>query len=474
MRLKPLTRFSCRLQFTYRGQTATLQSSADIAAWIEERKKRYPTKARAQEVAERKRLLQEAQKASSEALKQKQEKRKSEQRERRKQVKADGNRKEQEKAKLDPQDAALKAKIKAEKLRRRLVKEERRVEKAEAKAEEARLKAEATQTGTCSSPLVTAGMKRKREDYDNAITAFSADNGHPNGDKDERVSLGDNKIIPQEEESPTEKDGRIISLDDMITKASTSSLKNIVSATPDPAATLKPPVTPREHPSTISDTGHREFLPQPNVEETDSSSVDTMSISSSSSEPSEDDDNTSSSGSSSDEDAPDEAPSKRDGPERVPPPKRERPKSICKAFLKTGRCKRGGRCRFLHELPERGSSRAAMVEGKKTSGQAKQEPRPKRKRLYELVCCVSVVRLCQANGRFTACRTGKGKGRPTDLAGYYIPRAIWCSGSTFDYHGACFWVGAERRVRGFQRVPTWSPHRASKFELECSKLDYLI
>lgn len=42
-----------RLQFEYRGQTSTLQSSSDIAAWIEERKKRFPTKARAAEIAEK-------------------------------------------------------------------------------------------------------------------------------------------------------------------------------------------------------------------------------------------------------------------------------------------------------------------------------------------------------------------------------------------------------------------------------------
>ena len=49
--------FKLRLQFTYKGRISTLQSTSDIAAWIEERKKRYPTKARIAEKAERARQV---------------------------------------------------------------------------------------------------------------------------------------------------------------------------------------------------------------------------------------------------------------------------------------------------------------------------------------------------------------------------------------------------------------------------------
>ena len=48
-----------RLQFTYKGRKSTLQSTSDIAAWIEERKKRYPTKARIAEKGERARQVRE-------------------------------------------------------------------------------------------------------------------------------------------------------------------------------------------------------------------------------------------------------------------------------------------------------------------------------------------------------------------------------------------------------------------------------
>lgn len=39
------------LEFTYRGQTASLKSAADIAAWIAERRKRFPTKDKAEAAA---------------------------------------------------------------------------------------------------------------------------------------------------------------------------------------------------------------------------------------------------------------------------------------------------------------------------------------------------------------------------------------------------------------------------------------
>ncbi|KAI9838682.1 MAG: hypothetical protein M1819_004996 [Sarea resinae] len=48
------------LQITYKGQTATLSNDADLAAWIEERKKRFPTKARIEaKKAELKQRLEE-------------------------------------------------------------------------------------------------------------------------------------------------------------------------------------------------------------------------------------------------------------------------------------------------------------------------------------------------------------------------------------------------------------------------------
>ena len=98
----------------------------------------------------------------------------------------------------------------------------------------------------------------------------------------------------------------------------------------------------------------------------------------------EDDDSTSSEGSSSSsDDAPETAPSKRDGPVRVPPPKRENPnakdRNICRHFLKSGRCPRGEKCRFRHELPEK--RRGPPLERKSKVGERKKE----RKGLYQRV-----------------------------------------------------------------------------------------
>ena len=94
-------------------------------------------------------------------------------------------------------------------------------------------------------------------------------------------------------------------------------------------------------------------------------------------------DDTSSSGLSSDGDsddgAPDETATKRDGPKRIVPPKRAKPKQLCRAFLRKGLCKRGSCCKYLHELPERGSRGVMSQEVKRA------EQRKERVGLYQRV-----------------------------------------------------------------------------------------
>ncbi|KAL4888690.1 nuclear fragile X mental retardation-interacting protein 1-domain-containing protein [Aspergillus ambiguus] len=125
------------LQITYRGRTSTLQSAEDIAAWIEERKKRFPTQAR---IEERKKAMEEAKKAREEAARQKEQRRQEMKR----------AQKDQARDAANPMDEAAKAKQKADKLRRKLQKEQKRVEKAEADAERARMKVEELQKATSS------------------------------------------------------------------------------------------------------------------------------------------------------------------------------------------------------------------------------------------------------------------------------------------------------------------------------------
>lgn len=113
------------LQFTYKGRTATLQSTTDIAAWIAERKKKFPTQAR---IEEKKKATEEA-KSAREAAKTKDKQKESCER------KPGGEH-------GDPVDEAPR---KAEKIRRNLDRERKRFAKAEAEAEAARLKIEALQ-----------------------------------------------------------------------------------------------------------------------------------------------------------------------------------------------------------------------------------------------------------------------------------------------------------------------------------------
>lgn len=120
------------LQVTYRGRTSKLQTSDEIAAWIAERKKRFPTQAK---VAEKKKAMEEAnkaKKAKQEAQRQQKEAQKvATQRAKKEQEKR--NRKEHASS-SGPADAAAKAKSKAEKLRQKLMKEEKRIAQAEADA----------------------------------------------------------------------------------------------------------------------------------------------------------------------------------------------------------------------------------------------------------------------------------------------------------------------------------------------------
>lgn len=121
------------LQFTYKGQTATLQSASDITAWIAERRKKFPTQAR---VDEKQKAAEEA-KTAREAARQEKDKQKAKERPSKEVICNTGG---------DPTvDAAMKAQRKAEKIRRSLGREQKRVAKAEALAEAARLKVEALQ-----------------------------------------------------------------------------------------------------------------------------------------------------------------------------------------------------------------------------------------------------------------------------------------------------------------------------------------
>ncbi|KAJ5702878.1 hypothetical protein N7488_010426 [Penicillium malachiteum] len=124
------------LQISYKGRTSTLQSAADIAAWIAERKKKFPTQAR---IEEKKKAAEEAKAARETARLEKEQEREKE----RERIKTESATKHKNDASVHGDtalldDAAKKAQRKADKIRRTLA-------KAEAEAEAARLKVEQLQ-----------------------------------------------------------------------------------------------------------------------------------------------------------------------------------------------------------------------------------------------------------------------------------------------------------------------------------------
>lgn len=134
-----------------------------------------------------------------------------------------------------------------------------------------------------------------------------------------------------------------------------------------------PPLASQPTHDVGTDTG-TEFLSASDSEETSSSGSSDSSDSDAS-------DDSSSSGS-----APDEAPCRSKQPIRVPPPKRKNPKQqgICREFLRSGRCRRGQKCYYRHELPERGAGAAQRDAGNRRNGRKQPQERG-RVTLYQRV-----------------------------------------------------------------------------------------
>ncbi|PGH18473.1 hypothetical protein AJ80_04443 [Polytolypa hystricis UAMH7299] len=340
-----------QLKITYRGQTSVLQSSTDIAAWIEERRKRFPTRARVEEklkeAEERKQAVKEARKAKASAAALHREKEQEEVKRRLNDAKA---KKEQEKldrkalrqSTMDPADAAAKAKLKAEKLRRKLMKEEKRVAKAEAEAEKARLRVEGLKAQTAGE---TATDSNARPDLQDGSALQESGPTLQGLSSAAQVSAeGDDRASSiAGAEGRHQASGPLNGYEE----ASTSKV---------PALSGPEPTGPAAEATNGNGTGDM-VTEANNVDLSAIDGDDSLLISSDSAD---DSDGTSSSGSDvssddSDSDcAPEEATSRRERPERVAPPPRQdgRAKAnICRAYAKNGRCWRGDKCKFLHEAP---------------------------------------------------------------------------------------------------------------------------
>lgn len=309
------------LQFEYKGRTATLQTAADIAAWIAERKKNFPTAAKAEvakrEAEEKGRKWEAGKRERGEVLRlQRLEQEKVRQEELRKRALESLGPKKGKKE--DIQDVT------------RQKKEEDSVTKAAKKMEKLKRKLEKAQSDARRAEEALARMQH----------------GNKTIEKDGSKSSGSLELPSK---SPVV--GTL--------------------ATP-PSETHEPQPRPVDELAKLK----AELL---NDEDVDGASSNASVTSSDI----EDDDATSSSGSSStpepdpasesepDTDSasdspPDKITSKRTAPDRVLPPpridpsskpshamdenKNPRPRNPCRNMLRTGRCQFGSRCRYSHDL----------------------------------------------------------------------------------------------------------------------------
>lgn len=186
------------LQFEYKGRVATLRTPEEIAAWIAERKKRYPTQAKAEaakkEAEEKKRKWEEEKQARLEAKREawarRDQERKEQERMRRQHRQSQQQEKERQAHEKDKDlDPAALAKSRAEKLRKRALKAEREL----AEAEEALRQAEANAKTSTTQPATdeTAQASANAFETPHAEVESLDPSSHPGpGDADFTSSSG--------------------------------------------------------------------------------------------------------------------------------------------------------------------------------------------------------------------------------------------------------------------------------------------
>ncbi|PGH00393.1 hypothetical protein GX51_05801 [Blastomyces parvus] len=354
------------LKFSYKGQTATLQTPSDIAAWIEERKKKYPTRARVEErlkeAEEKKQVVKEAReakRAKEHALRQQknadqEEARRLQKETRMKKEKDKLDRKllkEEQQQSLDPADAAARAKLKAEKLRRKLMKEEKRVARAEAHAEKARLRAEASKTqtnGTIEGKTNADATPNSAAEH--VAAPADSDTSKPAPPEGETTQADVQMAIQEpQHDLPASKLEHISPTDESQAPITEHVTNHVESKAPETTGTIEPTPHVNGHTSLPAVTGNNlsselEVSDNLSLSSDDTSDLDDETSSSGSDLSSEDSDSTSS--------EPEQATTRREQPDRVLPPARQ-PKSLCRQFAKTGQCRRGSKCKFLHEASDK-------------------------------------------------------------------------------------------------------------------------
>ncbi|KAJ9669337.1 hypothetical protein H2201_000689 [Coniosporium apollinis] len=292
----------------------------DLAAWIEERKNRFPTKARIEEKEkEKERRLAEARAARQEEA-DRRKKRHDEEIEAHQKVKKDKYGEGQEDEQQRKREKYL---LKAEKLRRKLEKSERKAAALAAGPSTTKPDSPArdpTQIiAAAEPPIVNDETAVKLEPQSDAVLEPVSADPAMTGTGLETGSATTEVLLPNGDWLP-------------------NGLPSVASTTLEDTLALK----------------HDTEQPKPDLglsyaasTSSDDDSEDSMSISSSSSDPSSD---------ASDSDAPPtETSSRRTGPTKVPPPPRDgtrKPQQgtkVCRYFAKHGRCNLGAKCGFKHE-----------------------------------------------------------------------------------------------------------------------------
>lgn len=426
-----LTKLS-RLKFTYKGQTSVLKSANEIDVWIAERKKRFPTKARLEEKKKQLREMREIHRAAkqdreatanlnAEAKERQKAEAKIDAKAKRKEeakAKRKGHAKERpvDEAKVKPitqvavdkkettaasDSVASKAKLKMEKLRKLLEKEEKRVARAEAKV--ARLKAEANDHAASTEQSPSKEIEKTKRSEGVEIEKGLKDEPPADGKLEtmNAIKANEDTLVKNENVDMSQSKNMDVAKDDIEQVDSEDKTLDVSSEVLDPLTPTSQPsqselslITIEQLPQTanmsLSIEHNSRGLTNPFGLETDASPISSgdsisssysssISMSTDSEEDTSSDDSSSSASSSS---APESRPSKRTQPEKVAPPKRSKTKTICRNFLQSGRCKAGSRCRFRHELPERGN--LAKVQ-RKQQKQARRDGKRQRVGLYQRV-----------------------------------------------------------------------------------------
>ncbi|MCJ1474309.1 hypothetical protein MMC13_002967 [Lambiella insularis] len=361
------------LEFSYKGRVATLRSSSEIAAWIEERKKRYPTKKRAEEEARRKENLRQAERTAAELGTKK----------------SKAGKAEYDKKRINVADVA-KARQKAEKLRKKYQKAERRVAEIEAET--------LTKTNVLEddvSQRQKCGFGRNVEDMSSSDTLLPApkpDDGTGSKTTEARSVQSPSKQNTDLQESfehPASllpEDGTRPEQWTVDQHPNDSLSKPCIPDVKLPSSICEKPPVPEillgNHDASVpSDTLISMVLNDRDLLE----DLDNASLSDSSELSPSGEDDTSSSGSSTDSNSPPEVYPKRIESDCAVPQNFAKKKSICKLFLSKGFCSRGDRCQYLHELPKRGSGKLASSKNGNTEGTPRTRLKKERTSLYQRI-----------------------------------------------------------------------------------------